>query len=316
MQVITLSLLFFSLSAKGFIPPSNSTRVYCFYVPQAIKDASPLEKLKNLAWEKLMDEGNPKESKKIKTQWNSEKRSFEIDQELYKKLGAECQKFIGEKGEVVGLKGTDAGYAEFRTSFYVLEPLGKVQWGEKDIELGIDEIFKEIDQETILPKLPLTKQNLAVLESVFGKKPEAAKEIKEELEKSKLPDPTQKEEKTGNTNYLNSAVSVAAVLASIWFGPALISYGTQLLYPLVYHALFGIPSVWNPTYWLVYMPGKQHAAAWALQNATAIKSTLGALWGVGKLGYNWYQGKQVTPEELEQILSKVAEQIKALQPAK
>lgn len=307
MQIISACFLFFALSAHSEVP--TTARVYCFYVPKNKKGAKILEKLKSMTYEKLMDNEKPDESKKVNATFNSEKRVFQIDLKLFKDLGAECQKFIGDKGEVVGLKGTDYAWPETLTYFYMFEPLGEVKWGDEGIDSGIDKLIKEASIEN-LPKLKLTPGNVAVLASVFNKKPEDLKEIKKTLEdKTDLIQIAQKEKNTSNMNYVNSALGVAAFLASVWLGPALIGYGTELLYPFVYHALFGIPSPFNPTYLMVYLPGKAHAVNWATQNSAAIIKSLGVLLSLGQAGYSWLKG---TPEDLEKNLQDIKNKLQEI----
>ncbi len=67
-----------------------------------------------------------------------------------------------------------------------------------------------------------------------------------------------------------TVVAIAGVLAAAWFAPVYVAGAVEFLYPIVYNAMFGIPSKLGWAYWTVYYPGKMHAVAWAYSNSGAI----------------------------------------------
>jgi hypothetical protein len=127
-----------------------------------------------------------------------------------------------------------------------------------------------LDDPEVLKKLELDKDDQKELAAVLNKNSATVKSILDVLKGSEWANTINNIKDIAGNNYVQGAVTVAGILVATWFAPAYYAAGMELLYPIVYDALWGIPSKWNITYWIIYLPGLQHAVAWAYNNSALI----------------------------------------------
>lgn len=119
---------------------------------------------------------------------------------------------------------------------------------------------------------------------------------------------------------LKMGVTIAGLVAVHWFAGPYAAIAGRALYSKAYAALWGIPSAWNPLYYAVYLPGREHIGYAAYKYAPWAVNALGGwfyhktvdgvkLLGQGAVGaYNW----AMTPKAAQAEAPKMtAEQIKA-----
>lgn len=93
-------------------------------------------------------------------------------------------------------------------------------------------------------------------------------------------------------------LTAAGIIAVHWFSGPLAAVAARSLYSQAYGLLWGIPSAWNPVYWSLFLPGREHfghlAYQWGPWAMNAIGGTLyhkgvdAAKW-MGEAAVNGYQ---------------------------
>lgn len=78
-------------------------------------------------------------------------------------------------------------------------------------------------------------------------------------------------------------ITIAGVVAVHWFAGPYAAIAARALYTKAWGAMWGIPSAWNPIYWTMYLPGKEHFGYLAYKWAP---------WAVNGLG-GWFYHKAV-----------------------
>ncbi len=298
-----LQLLWIFLLFAGYANANNlgvKIRVYCFYIPEDKLGTGP-EQLKYAKYTKLKKPNGQTLNVFSPFDRTFKPPRFVVSESTYTDLFRVCQNFVKDKGIVLDLKGTDASYAESITRFYRLTVKN---WKEP----SEDEKLLALDDREVLDKLGLNEEDQKLLKEELVSNPDVLHQILENIGKWDITQLVQgAKELAGNKN-IQTAVAITAVLAFAWFAPPLVASGMELLYPLVYQALFGIPSKFGLAYWLVYAPGKAHAVHWAYANAGTIISALGTL---ASGAWRFYQG--MTPAKVQENLESLAQKT-ALEP--
>jgi hypothetical protein len=285
--ILILALIGLSKVTMG-ADPKVSIRLYCFYIPKAMLSATPKEQISSAKYEKLM---GPTGSRKFLA--TSKPTTYELTEEEYLTGFEECQTFVKDKGQVLDLKGTDASWPETLSRFSRVIMQGK----DETVLLSLDdpEVIKNLGIEGVF------KQNI---ESVIQENPGLLRNLAKSIANNPL---AQAAKSAATSEYTGMALAVAGTLAAAWFAPAYVAAAVELLYPVVYGALFGVPSKFGLSYWMVYYPGKMHAVAWAYNNAALITTLTGAALGVG---YKWLTGGS-SKEEIKAGIQKAADDLKS-----
>lgn len=98
--------------------------------------------------------------------------------------------------------------------------------------------------------------------------------------------------------YLNLALSFAAAAACAYFGGPLAAIAARAIYTQAYGLLFGVPMWYQPSFWLVFMPGREHIGALAYSwGPTIIGPITGALTYVLLTTGKYIGGKAYTAGE-------------------
>lgn len=307
-----LSLSFLSNAALAQI---GDIRVYCFYVPKEKMGAEVSEQIRAITWAKLLT----KEKTDFITQGEFKNGVYFLNEKEYSALFKQCQDAVGDAGNInvttnrmVDLKATDASRYETFTRFYrITADFSDPKLTERIVEGGITktvpvtEFLKPIDDD-LLRKLGFNEGDVTAFREL---EPGALRKLYETLKNSTIARAAGKVAELAGNPYVAGALAVSGYLAALWFGPAYVAYGVELLYPQVFTALFGPPS--TLTYYTVYMPGKMHAVNWAYNNAPLIISagtTLASLLGSAVYGLYKYAttsdpkpNKKTINQNLQQI---------------
>lgn len=299
-KIITLAFCLFAFSfATLGVEKTEETiaqdtkltaRVYCFYVPKAKAKASPDEQIRSATYEKLLVQGS-KDSVKVPAIYKN--NDFVVAEKEYYNLFELCQGQVHPKGNMLDLKGTDAGYFETFTRFYRIA-IGSFKEGDPDNEI--------LTMSQALTAAKVSDDEIKAIYEVLDNNKELVNKISQELAKTSLSNQIINGLKDiADSDHVSSALSVAAFLAAVWFAPALVASGAEILYPIIYQALWGIPSKWGLSYWLIYYPGKMKAMSWAYGNSAAIIKAAGIALGVGTKAYKAISAKLSKPEIKEEL---------------
>lgn len=278
-SIKTLIFIAFFLNSLQVLAEKVSIRTYCFYVPTASLKKSPEEQIKisNENYEKLM-QGT--ESLKIDAEFRQ--KVFQVDEKQYLELFDKCTEQIADKGQILDLKGSDAAYYETLTSFYRISMKGTNE-----------SLLLTLDDPSVVANLG-ANIDPAILSNAIYENRDLIKKIAQKIKSAGLRSyETIKSAMStvAASEYTSTALTVATILAGSWFAPAYVAGAVEVLYPMVYGALFGVPSKFGLTYWLVYYPGKMHAVAWAYNNASAIIATSSLVLGTGYKLLTWSSNK-------------------------
>lgn len=231
-----------------------TSRVYCFYIPKDKLSLAPTDQIKSATYAKL-------ENRKVDVVKRT--RDFAIDEAVFTQLFAECEAFIKDKGKILEIKGSDASSFETLSSFY------RISVHYKDDT----KLVSALDDEEVLKVLGLDEGGQQVLASELSKNTQVLNQI---LDNVKNSDWQRNVSGITSSNYVRAALTIAGILAAAWFAPPYVATAVDLLYPVIYQALWGIPSTWSLSYWLVYYPGRMHAVAWAYNNSSLLISATGS----------------------------------------
>lgn len=268
-------LLIGTLSA--FTAIADTVRVYCHYVPKG-KEAQAVASVDKLPYKKLM-KTNGKDSVNAPATFQSANQIYTLSEQDFHVLWTSCAheiENVQKLGVMVDLMASNANQYESVAWHYKL----RVTPGEDLVSSLRIQALEDLDQKTLL-ELGLTKKDEKTLEEGLTDSKLALKEILSKMEQdSRFKQLVSSIKGAATNNYTISALTIAALLASWWFAPALYAGAVDMLFPIVYQALFGIPSPWTPQYWLVFYPAKMHAVAWTYNNATLITPIATTLIGV------------------------------------
>jgi hypothetical protein len=114
-------------------------------------------------------------------------------------------------------------------------------------------IFQRIDQQA-LAKLKTEEEIVQYFEklSVIP------------IEKHQTSPPQQKEQQ-GNSGILHLLPTIALSLAAVYFGGPLAAVAARSIFTYGYNLYYGTPALYHPSYWLVYMPWREHVTNYAYQ---------------------------------------------------
>jgi hypothetical protein len=267
-------ILLWAISTLCLEAAAVEIRVYCFYIPTNKMTLSPSEQIKSALYEKLLRPGT---SESLKVEATERTNDLALGETEYLDLYKQCQKFITpEKGIILELKGTYAKSYETFSSFY------RISIGGFSPSLDPGKEIYLLDDERVLKELGLDPGDKEQILSVLKNNPASLKEMLGDVSSTSW---AENLNHSLNNYYVRSALTIAGILAIAWFGPAYVATAVDFLYPLVYQALWGIPSPWGLTYWLVYYPGKLRAVTWAYNNVPLLISAAGAAIDVASLAY-------------------------------
>ena len=296
---VICAMLSLVTSGSGFASKASQSpgtakvaiRSYCFYIPKEKQGLSPAEQVKSAKYVKLTD---PTEGKSKKILAESRKHDYAVSEKEYFELFNECERFVGDKGQVLDLKGTNAASYETLTSFSRINISGtdenfdpEAHAREEQIEKDFQAILVEagISDDEMKSAIEMNPRIIESIASHLGSLAATAKDV------------------AGN-EYAAKAMVVAATLAAAWFGPAYLAGAMEFLYPYVYQALFGVPSMWGLAYWTVYYPGKMHAVTWTFNNAAIVIATISGIVSTAS-----EIRKNVTQKDLEKKMNQVEKKL-------
>jgi hypothetical protein len=259
----TVALIITSTQASAI-----SSRVYCFYIPNAKLTLSPPAQIQSKVWEKM-------ENRKIDVQEGA--KGYLISERDYEKLFDDCQKLVVKtKGQMLELQGSDAA------GYETIAPFRRISMNIPNSVLDDpDKKVLLLDDTEVLKKLGLDQPGQEAIAAIIKNSGPDIKQILADVAKGNS-SWTQAIKNVSGNDYVRGALLVAGILATAWFAPAYVAAGVEVLYPLVYQALWGVPSKWGVSYWLVYYPGKAHAVAWAYNNSGAIITAASTLIGLAR----------------------------------
>ncbi len=260
----TILLVSFVLSPLSAL--ADNIRVFCYYVPKG-KEAQPVTSVAKLPYKKLM-QTNGKEAVKAEATFSAANKVYMTDEQDLVALLRACSLEIEvaqEVGTLVEIMASDASHFETVAYHY------KLRSPNKDLASSMRvKALEDMDEKT-LKGLNLNKTDEKTLTDAMLEKKADLNELADKLRKdSRFQELLASVKSAAGNSYVISALTVAALLASWWFAPALYAGAVDLLFPIVYQAMFGVPSAWTLQYWLVFYPARMHAVAWAYNNATLI----------------------------------------------
>ncbi len=90
---------------------------------------------------------------------------------------------------------------------------------------------------------------------------------------------------------LKLLVGIATAGAVLYFGGPIAAVTARELYTQYYAARYGLPAVYNPNYWLTFMPLREHAGAYAYSYGPTLLTTLGTVAVKASDTIKWVKGK-------------------------
>lgn len=255
---LTVPILAYKAFANDY---EGEIRVYCAYLPKESKNAAPEIQIKSLVSEKLTEKSG--QSVKIKALWKAQEKSYAISEAVSQEIFQKCKAFIADsKGEVIDFQASDASKYESLAYKYPLTTIFDDNSETKKILY--------LDSSEVLAKLNLSPEDEKMLRNEAETWINANKSTISKLAE-KIQPAVDLSANILASPYTKTALGVAAALAAAWFAPAIVAGGVELLYPLVYAALYGsVPSKLSLSYWLIYYPGKIHAMTWTYNNTSWI----------------------------------------------
>lgn len=267
-------LLLCGIGMLGFQAMAAEIRVYCFYIPHDKATLAPPEQIKSALYKKLLKPGT---TQSLKVEAEKRAHDFALGETEYLELYKQCQQFITpEKGTILDLKGTEARKYETLTSFSRISIGGFSQSLDPQKEIYL------LDDEKVLQELGFDQADKNQLLSVLENNPALLQKMLAELGNTTWAETVNH---TLSNYYVRAALTIAGVLAVAWFGPSYVATAVDLLYPIVYQALWGVPSPWGASYWLVYYPGRLRAVTWAYNNASLIVGAASTAVNVASVAY-------------------------------
>ena len=118
------------------------------------------------------------------------------------------------------------------------------------------------------------KKRVAELGDFFNENRDDLRQLVEELDDEALLDWVQKSGRdladSAQKNALKALI-ISGTIASFWLSGPYLAVATRELYPVIYKLIFGsVPAKYTFEYLLVYLPGLEHASAFAYNNSQAI----------------------------------------------
>lgn len=262
-----------STSAMSLTKSDTKIRAYCYYLKPGEKVVA--DKLNPVLREKLVhkNEDGSLSQKSINFDARTHRDHYVIDEGNFYEIFNLCQSQIGEKGHVVDIQATSKrNYETVELKLYGTSPV-KVEANGKVSDLKAYQIFPmaEIAKKQEQAKV---KKRVAELDDFFKENKDDLRQLVEELNDEALLDWVQKSGReltdTAQKNALKALI-ISGTIASFWLSGPYLAVATRELYPVIYKLIFGsVPAKYTFEYLLVYLPGLEHASAFAYNNSQAI----------------------------------------------